>query len=322
MLPVSSRVHCWNMPLAVQIGITNRCNLDCRMCRHGYYESIGLIGDMEFSKFCGLIDQLSRTGVATLALLGIGEPLLHPDLSEMIEYCVLKDGSWSVSTTTNGMLLTAEKSDMLLKSGLHELRVSIDGTDKETLERIRPGAHFETIIRNTKAFKARTGIPVTVNFTLSDENVDCLPDLPEFADSLGVDKIRLLGLLPWTGRDLGIREHAFVNVKNDEICCTIEKLERDASEREIDLAYCTLDYMDVCFAPFFSTYVSFGGDMTPCCIRNDYFLGNVFARGFGPVWNGEEMRSFRKRMLCGDYPSFCYDYCILKNRKHPIVRDP
>jgi len=71
----------------------------------------------------GRIDQLARLKTSAVTLSG-GEPLLHPDLDQIIAR-MRKNGILS-GMITNGYLLTAERIQRLNKSGLEYLQISID----------------------------------------------------------------------------------------------------------------------------------------------------------------------------------------------------
>jgi radical SAM protein with 4Fe4S-binding SPASM domain len=61
-----------------------------------------------------------------------------------------------------------------------------------------------------------------------------------------------------------------------------------------------------------SAYLWLAGDIVPCCrmLPGAYpgpkrFFGNVADRSLGDIWNGEEYRTFRSRVLSGEHPEVC-----------------
>ena len=68
------------------------------------------------------------------------------DLIRHIQYA--KARNLHVFFSTNGQLLTKEKCSQLLGTGLDAIRISIEGTDKESYESIRRGGSYEVLIRN------------------------------------------------------------------------------------------------------------------------------------------------------------------------------
>ena len=80
-----------------------------------------------------------------------GEPLLNPNLVEMIKYAK-KKGIKDVAFLTNAELLTEKKSKELVESGLDWISISADGTD-EIYNKIRFPAKFEETIEKIKYLK-------------------------------------------------------------------------------------------------------------------------------------------------------------------------
>jgi sulfatase maturation enzyme AslB (radical SAM superfamily) len=144
------RIKRKQIPRVVMIEVTNACNLNCVMCptqrrdikRHNPDVFISL------TLFKRLVDEIACLAPDTdVWLHKDGEPLLHPQILEMIEYSSSK--LTNVRLSTNGTLLTDRISRRLLTSGLKSVRVSLDGISKETYERVRkqlpdnPYAHSE-----------------------------------------------------------------------------------------------------------------------------------------------------------------------------------
>lgn len=105
-------------PLEAQLIVTRRCNLSCGYCSE--YDNVSASIPLAILK--QRIDALHRLQVINIALLG-GEPLVHPDLAEVIAYA---DRRAQVSVTTNGFLLTADLIHRFNGAGLANMEVSID----------------------------------------------------------------------------------------------------------------------------------------------------------------------------------------------------
>jgi len=76
-----------------------------------------------------------------------GEPLLHPNLCEMVKYAK-QIGVHEVLLNTNGLLLDRDIAYDLAIAGLDWLIISADGATKETYEKIRRGGNFEVLFKN------------------------------------------------------------------------------------------------------------------------------------------------------------------------------
>jgi MoaA/NifB/PqqE/SkfB family radical SAM enzyme len=309
-LPLGDPTYSLCMPYQLQIAITTRCNLACGYCENPLMVKAGMSSDIDFDKYCRLIDELA--GVRILSLLGIGEPLLHPRFPEMVAYAARKNWGWHISTTSNGMLLTDELGDRLIDAGLNEMRISIDGPDKEHVEKMRKGAKFDKIIDNFRRFRRKTDMRMAMNVVMSSINLDSLRGLIPFALDLGVNHLQIMTLKPWTGVDLGKGDFTLFHNIDKRQLDTIRELQAEAAEArlEFDVSYEPF-YGNFCADPWNKPYINPDGALAPCCTWTTNYLDNVFDAGFWKAWNGPRMRHLRRVMLEGFPGSFCYQNCRL-----------
>lgn len=136
-------------PSNIFLEVTNACNLKCIMCPSKDMRRER--GFMEFGLFKKAIDECSQYGKITINLHMFGEPLLHPELAEMIRYIKGK-GNIKVAFSTNATLLNESISKGLIESGLDGIHFSIDGATKETAEKVRPGSNFDQVVKNISDF--------------------------------------------------------------------------------------------------------------------------------------------------------------------------
>jgi MoaA/NifB/PqqE/SkfB family radical SAM enzyme len=102
---------------------------------------------MNMDLFKKIIDDAASSGITEIGLNYFSESLLDPLLFERIKYIKSK-GGLKVSFSSNGTLLTKDKVDALLDSGLDAIVFSFDGVTKEVYESIRVGANFEKTKEN------------------------------------------------------------------------------------------------------------------------------------------------------------------------------
>lgn len=106
-------------PLLVHIIPIRRCNLACTYCNEFDDFSKPVPTEEMFRR----IDRLGEMGTAIITISG-GEPLLHPDLDEIIRR-IRKNGIIA-GLITNGYLLVADRIERLNRAGLEYLQISID----------------------------------------------------------------------------------------------------------------------------------------------------------------------------------------------------
>lgn len=134
-------------PVEVYVQIARRCNLRCAMCGHEVWQSNS--GFMEPELFDRVLAECAANGVKRLHVLsGQGEPLLHPQVFELLEKAVA--AGLEVGIVTNGTPLTPERCARLAGLGLAYIQFSFAGWDKESYERTYVGAKFEKVIANLK----------------------------------------------------------------------------------------------------------------------------------------------------------------------------
>ena len=129
-----------------------------------------------------MIDDLASFGSPVLLFSG-GEPLMRPDLTELLQYAVSRGMRAVIST--NGTLITKEKADAFQRIGLSYVGISLDGM-QATHDRFRgmPGAFRATMLGLRNCQEA--GLKVGVRFTINRHNV---ADIPAIFDLLEAEDI-------------------------------------------------------------------------------------------------------------------------------------
>ncbi len=138
----------------------------------------------------------------TIAFAGLGEPLLHPKLPEMIR--LAHEQGLRTEVTSNAMLLTPAMALQLIDSGLDQFSVSIDGASSDTYENIRPGSSLEQITANVahlchlSVAKTANSIKIGIVFVAMRRNIKDLPYLKKIARKIKASFILLTNILPYT----------------------------------------------------------------------------------------------------------------------------
>lgn len=143
-----------SFPIYVLVEPVSACNLRCVMCYQtddSFSNNKIFMGKMELSLFKKIIDECQNGGTKAITMASRGEPTLHPQLGDMLEYCAGK--FLELKLNTNATRLTEELSHKILKSGVTDLVFSVDSYSKEEYESIRVNGIFENILSNIKRFK-------------------------------------------------------------------------------------------------------------------------------------------------------------------------
>jgi len=131
----------------IETELTNHCQLSCIMCPHSIMTREK--GFMSWEIFKSVIDQC-RGYAKTMYLHQIGEPLLHRDLIQFIDYA--SEAGIRTSISTNCLLLDKEMTRKILESKLSEITLCLDSLNKEIYEKIRVGSNYEQVIKNITYF--------------------------------------------------------------------------------------------------------------------------------------------------------------------------
>jgi radical SAM protein with 4Fe4S-binding SPASM domain len=138
-----------DFPPHLDIEATSRCNFNCSFCDKQPLLQKNQLGDIKMTLFKKIIDEGALFGLKSVQLSYRGEPLLHPDLAEMVHYAK-KKGVHGVYFCTNGMLLTPLMAQKLISAGLDCITISVQGSDSAAFEETRLGAKYSVILRNIK----------------------------------------------------------------------------------------------------------------------------------------------------------------------------
>ncbi|MGE0058242.1 MAG: radical SAM/SPASM domain-containing protein [Dehalococcoidia bacterium] len=312
-------------PLELYIETTNRCNLACKTCPQffGMQEDSA---DLGLEQVRAILDQ--APGVKRVVLHGIGEPLLNPALPEIVRE-VKSRGAYALFNS-NGLLLRGRLVEPIVRSGLDELRVSVDSATPETYQKVRGVDGLGRIFKNLEdlaALKARVGATtpkVSLWITGMALNVGELPALVRKAAALGIAEVYLQRLV-YSGRGIALDEQSLFHRADGSELDAVNEARRVAAELGVELKgsgeasadrVLQDDSVDVtyreCRRPWTLMYVTSNGNVLPCCITpfttvpyGDIVLGNVFQESLEDIWNGPRYQDWRRRMLGAEPPEAC-----------------
>ena len=108
-------------PFHVQLVVIRRCNLSCGYCNE-YDDSSAPVPTEELKR---RIDKIRELGTLAIEFTG-GEPMMHPDIVELIAYATRK-GFAQRKVITNAYLLSPERVRELNRAGLTHMQISLDG---------------------------------------------------------------------------------------------------------------------------------------------------------------------------------------------------
>ncbi len=307
-------------PIFANIEITTFCNLRCRHCARSILRPTEEM--MSSDLFEKLLDRLPSAYRVTL--VGLGEPLLHPQLSKLIS--IAKASGRRVGMVTNAQLLTTQRSAEILDAGLDSIAFSLDTVDPGLLSELRTGSELAEIETNIRTFcdqaeKLSRPISRAVFSAVSAASFAGLEALIDRVGGLGVHVVML--------SDLNFRYN-----QNDSLSTNIndedEKLVRLAITKsftqglpvlgvraleDFGLAHVYRDALLVpaqqlyrrstqhrhCFSPWQTISVNVAGEVCACDCQPELKFGSLQQQSLASLWNGSDMR--RQRRLMHTQPS-------------------
>ena len=149
----------------LRVSVTDRCNLRCTYCMPPDF-SDWLPGDhlLSIDELLTVIEVAVEQGITNIRLTG-GEPLLRPDLVEIVRRINDLPAPPRISLTSNGLRLV-DLAEPLARAGLERVNVSLDTLDRERFARLTFRDRFDDVIAGIEAAQ-RAGLrPLKVNTVL------------------------------------------------------------------------------------------------------------------------------------------------------------
>ncbi len=300
-------------PFFATVDITQRCNLTCVACPcHSPFRAAPQpagTNDLSPEIFQRFLTELRAMGTRTLVLSGDGEPLLHPQLPELISFA--KDLGMHVTLFTNGALLTPSLAARLSDSRLDVLRVSLwsatsedfaaayPGTRPEFFDRITDGAR---LMAHTKAARHSSGPRLLLHYPISraSHNIAAVADLAIETGCAGVS---------FSPIKTSLSELANCSLTPEMEAEVVEALKQakkrlESAGLEHNIAETLLRYRIgravwnrvPCYIGWLQVRLKVDGAILACnhCARP---MGNVHEEDLRSIWNGERFQAFRRAAL-------------------------
>lgn len=296
-------------PFVIQIFPVYACNFRCNYCifsvdkakRHFISDKIMM--DYDLYEKCVEDISVFPDKLKVLRFVGIGEPLLHKRLPDMVRCAVDKDVANVVEILTNASLLTPKLSDSLLSAGLTRLVVSLQGTTGERYREVSGvDVEFEKFVQNLRYFFENKG-RVQMYVKIVDSSLRGKDDEERFYRIFGdiCDTMAVEHTVPiHSGVEYG-------NILGAE----------DPPLTQFGLP---VKEVQICPQPFFTLQINPDGKVVPCySFEYPEIMGDCNHQSVPEIWNGAKFRHFRRTMLDGikSVCGVCSNCSIIKYRLFP-----
>ncbi len=188
-LPNLIKLTAGNLDLAPQVAVyyvTMQCNLNCAYC-----EDFGSRRNHQVTQNPSMDDakkilRVIRSGFSRLWITG-GEPLIHPQILELLDYARNELKFREISLITNGTLLSKfliPNYQLPITNLLNRLIISLDSVDPHALNLVSlPNLHAENVIANARAaakLQKSHGFQLSLNAVITPETLPSMDSLLNF----------------------------------------------------------------------------------------------------------------------------------------------
>jgi len=279
----------WGKPFSIAIEPTNICNLRCVECPTGTHSLTRELGRINNPLVRKIVDEQKKY-LINLMFYFQGEPYLHPELFDLIQYAYIAKIHTSIST--NGHFLNDENARKTIESGLSRIIISIDGATQEVYQKYRVAGNLSTVIQgiiNLVRWKKQlnsTTPKIVMQFLVFSFNEHEMNKIRKLKKQLGADKL--------------IFKSAQINdlVNHSTSIPSIEEYSRYRLN-ELNTFSLKSTIGNFCWRMWSSSVITWQGDVVPCCFDKDadFKFGNVSVSPFYTIWNSKTYRKFRKQIF-------------------------
>ncbi|WP_457638844.1 GTP 3',8-cyclase MoaA [Persephonella sp.] len=180
----------------LRVSVTDKCNLKCFYCRPDNSEFVPHDEILRYEEIARLVKAMTKYGLRKVRITG-GEPLVRPQLEELVRMIRDIPQIKDISLTTNGITL-AKHAEKLKKAGLDRINISIDSLKPDLFYQITKG-RLEDVLEGIKVSKKLGFNPIKVNaVVVKGLNEDEALDFVEFGAQYGVE-VRFIEMMPIGG---------------------------------------------------------------------------------------------------------------------------
>lgn len=292
-------------PLHLIILITSKCTQKCNMCpqkKPNRYIDSFKFDDISFGNFKMILNKFKYA--VKLDLTG-GEPFLHKDVFDMIEFG--NKNKMSVEISTNGTILN-DKIDQIINSSLSSLNISLDAHNPSAYEKMHGDSKqvFDTVIKNITELVERRNwfnknLELQISYICTKANYKNIPDMVRLAEDLKVDILNFCNLVSFGIS--GFSDDKCLYEDNSDVVDVIESLDPPKSKLIVHMPklYKRTTVDRYCKFPFTTLTLDSNGNVSTCCAispHRDY--GNVFYHE--DVWNNRHFQTMRGILFEKSFP--------------------
>lgn len=280
------------LPATANLAVTSECQCDCVHCSYDLFRNRQK-PDLTTAELKSVVDQALGLGTNLIIYVG-GEPLLNPDICDLVQY-VDKDQA-IVSIFTNGLLLTEENCRKLAEAGLQSIYVSIDSARPDVHNRLRGVKNLYEKAFEGAGRAREKGIYTGLSTYATSEALARgeVEELINIAHDDGFNEITIFDCIP-SGKYLKNTEMMLTQEEKKQLQGLALKHNKSLENFGV-VAQAAVNSPEGagCFGAYTQFYMTAYGDVNPCDF-NPVSFGSVREMPLADIW---------KKMV--SHPDFCY----------------
>jgi len=157
--------------LYLDVEPTNNCNFDCLFCVN--QQMTRKKGFMDMGLYKKICDQAEKYDCKGIRLLRWGEPLMHPNIVDMVK--IAKKHRLLTHITTNGYFLDETMAEKLIQAGLDSIIISMQGATPNEYIKLRGDNYIKVTgnIYDLMKIRGKRENPfVAISTTVTDESMN------------------------------------------------------------------------------------------------------------------------------------------------------
>jgi radical SAM enzyme (rSAM/lipoprotein system) len=296
---------------------TLRCDLKCRHCGSDC-KMQDASKDMPKEDFLRVLDGIAKKTDPhkVFVIVSGGEPLMRQDIEDCGRAIYEKGFPWGM--VTNGLHLTPQRYQGLLRAGIHSMTISLDGLEEDHNWMRGNENSFRMVSQAIDMLVATEDFTFDIVTCVTRRNYQKLDEIKDFLISKGVRRWRLFTVFP-VGR---AASDPMMRLSNEEFRGVFDFIRQTRSEGRIRADYGCEGFLGnyegevrnrlfSCQAGISVGSVMADGSIAACAsIRADYNQGNIYEDDFMEVWENRYMlyrnREWMRRDECAECKYFRY----------------
>ena len=295
-------------PTKVWIDVSTHCQLNCSACymRHNTERVTSTLGfgNCRFADFKKFLDDNPR--IHLIEISNNGEPFLNPELADILRYAHARQVSIMIRNGANFNYVTDEVAELLVKTQVKYISISLDGATQETYAKYRRNGQMDQVIANIRKVnefkkKYHSRYPVLAwKFILMNHNQHEVAKAKEMAHELGME---IVYRRTWETGFKVVEDPAWLQKVTGMHFIDNASLEQKTQK--------SFNY-SVCLQPFFEPCINWDGRLLGCCMAwRENFHINVFKEGLSKALASDIMVNARRMMLGEEMPRYMETPCIV-----------